>query len=63
MAYWYNVITKSVETDDNRSGSADVLGPFETREAAQAATDNAHRRAAAADMEDAAWSDGGTKTD
>ena len=55
MAYWYNVKTRLVETDDDRSESGDLLGPFATRgDAEQAlATSDAHGRAAEAS--DAAW--------
>lgn len=55
MAYWYNVKTRLVETDDDRSESDDLLGPFATRgDAEQAlATSKAHGRAAEAS--DAAW--------
>ena len=55
MAYWYNVKTRLVETDEDRSGSNDLLGPFATRvDAEQAlATSEAHSRAAEAS--DAAW--------
>ena len=30
VAYWYNIATKQVETDDNRSRNDDVMGPYET---------------------------------
>ena len=55
MAYWYNVITHLVETDENRSGAADVLGPFTTREEAEQSIAAAHESAKKYDDEDAAW--------
>ena len=55
MAYWYNVTTKSVETDANRSRDADVLGPYATREAAEAAIETAHKRTEEQDAEDRRW--------
>ena len=55
MAYWYNVKTGMVETEDGRSSSDEVLGPFDTRQEAEnaLATSAANRRAA--DASDAAW--------
>lgn len=55
MPYWYNVKNGTVENDENRSPSNDLLGPFasegEARDAL--ATSDAHRRAAEAS--DRAW--------
>lgn len=55
MAYWYNVKTRRVETDADRSGSKDLLGPFSSRQQAEQAlaTSEAHGRAA--DAADAVW--------
>lgn len=55
MAFWYNVTTRQVETDENRSEAADVLGPFATREEAEQAIDAAHRKSKAWEDQDAAW--------
>ena len=55
MAYWYNVKTGQVETDENRSRDADVLGPYETRQAAEGALAAAKQRNDAQDASDAAW--------
>lgn len=58
MPFWYNLKTRSVETDENRSGGNDLLGPFATRHEAESAlaTSEAHGRAAdAADAADAEW--------
>lgn len=57
MAFWYNVSTGQVETDENRSRSADVLGPYATREQAQNALHSAHEKTERADEEDARWRD------
>lgn len=55
MAYWYNVTTHSVETDENRSRAIDLLGPFATKHEAESAlaTSEAHGREA--DASDATW--------
>jgi hypothetical protein len=58
MPFWYNVSTHQVETDDNRSAGVDVLGPFDTREEAEAAIETAHKRTEIADEEDAVWTRG-----
>ena len=55
MSFWYNVSTRQVETDEDRGAGADVLGPFETREEAEAAIESAHKRTDAADQEDRSW--------
>jgi hypothetical protein len=55
MAYWYNVKTAQVETDENRGPAADVLGPYETRQAAEAALATSKQRNDAQDASDAAW--------
>ena len=33
MPYWFNVDTGQVETDDNRSQDATVMGPYDTEDA------------------------------
>ena len=55
MAYWYNVATGKVETDDQRSASNDLLGQFDTLHDAEnaLATSRTHRRSA--DAADADW--------
>ncbi len=54
MAYWYNVITKQIESDPHPSPAADLLGPYETEEAARGAIDAAHARSEAYDEQ---WTD------
>ena len=46
MAFWYNVKTKQVETEENRSPASEILGPYSSYEAAAAALATAaeHRR-------------------
>ena len=56
MPYWYNVKTHAVESDEERSASQDVLGPFATIELAQSALTSAHHRNDDADRADAEWS-------
>jgi hypothetical protein len=58
--YWFNVNTREVETDERRSDSAQLLGPFATREAAESALERAHDRTkaeAAKDAKDSLWGD------
>lgn len=37
VQYWYNIATKQVEEDRNHSRKQDLLGPYPTRAAAEAA--------------------------
>ena len=55
MAYWYNIATKQVETDENRSRNDDVMGPYDTEEQARGALDTARARTEQWDAEDRAW--------
>ncbi|AKT52114.1 hypothetical protein [Arsenicicoccus sp. oral taxon 190] len=52
MAYWYNVRTRQVETDDDRARDEDVMGPYDTHEAASSALSSARQRTEAWDEED-----------
>lgn len=52
MAYWYNVKTRQVETDDNRSRDEDVMGPYQSEADAQNALATAQARTEAWDEED-----------
>ncbi len=58
MAYWYNTATKQVESDDSRSRSDDVLGPYDTEDEARNALETAARNTEAWDAEDRAWENG-----
>lgn len=59
MSYWYNVDTGTVETDENRSADAHVMGPYPTREAAERALLTARERTEKWDEEDKEWEDRG----
>nr|WP_068256818.1 methionine aminopeptidase [Janibacter corallicola] len=61
MPYWYNVDTKQVETDENRSQNANVMGPYDTQEEAAAALETAARRTAEWDEEDREWEERGAQ--
>ena len=60
MPYWFNVDTGQVETDANRSQDANVMGPYETEDAAARALDQARANTERWDAEDRAWDEGGT---
>ncbi|NHA67742.1 methionine aminopeptidase [Phycicoccus flavus] len=61
MPYWFNVDTGAVETDETRSQDANVLGPYETEEAAANALTAARERTEAWDAEDREWEQRGSK--
>lgn len=60
MHYWYNIRTGEVETDENRSQNDDVMGPYETREAASSALATARANTERWDEEDKEWEEWGT---
>ncbi|WP_146070379.1 SPOR domain-containing protein [Arthrobacter sp. GMC3] len=49
--YWYNVQTHEVEVDA-QSGWRQLIGPYETREEAEAALEQVRRNNEAADAQD-----------
>jgi hypothetical protein len=55
VAYWYNIATKQVETDENRSQNDDVMGPYDTEEQARGALESARQNTEQWDAEDRAW--------
>ena len=57
MAYWFNVDSKQVESDDNRSADANVLGPYDTMEEAGNALQHAQENTDKWDAQDRAWND------
>ncbi|WP_277451822.1 methionine aminopeptidase [Janibacter sp. DB-40] len=62
MAYWYNIETRQVETDENRSQNADVMGPYETEAEAAAALQIAREKTEKWDEEERRereWREGG----
>ncbi|MEO6791114.1 MAG: methionine aminopeptidase [Ornithinibacter sp.] len=58
MHYWFNVDTGTVETDETRSQSATVMGPYDTHDAASCALESARERTENWDAEDKAWEEG-----
>jgi hypothetical protein len=61
MAYWYNLATGQVETDDNKSQSDDLMGPYDSEADAARALEIAHQRTEAWDDEDRKWEEGGSE--
>lgn len=55
MAYWYNLDTKSVESDDTRGQNANVLGPYDTEAEAAAAIERTRENNERWDEEDSEW--------
>lgn len=60
MPYWYNVDTGQVETDDTRSQDANVLGPYDSQEAASRALEAAREKTEQWDAEDREWDEKGS---
>ena len=58
MPYWFNVDSGQVETDDTRSQDANVMGPYDTQEAAANALQSARARTEQWDREDKEWNEG-----
>lgn len=58
MAYWYNVSSGQVESDDNKSQSDDLMGPYDSQEEAANALQTARERTEKWDAEDKAWEEG-----
>jgi hypothetical protein len=54
--WWYDLNTKSVVSDNNRTKVTDRLGPYASREEAQRALDKVHERNEAYDN-DPRWKD------
>lgn len=61
MQYWYNVDTGKVESDDDRSPNANVMGPYGTREDAQNALQTAREKTEQWDEQDRRWNDEGQR--
>ncbi len=62
MAYWFNIETRQVETDETRSQNADVMGPYETEAEAAAALQTARENTEKWDEEERRereWREGG----
>lgn len=59
MAYWFNVSTGAVEDDTDRSPVDRLMGPFDTREAAEQALARAKENTQRWDAEDQEWDNKG----
>jgi len=59
VAYWYNLGTGAVETDDTRGQGADVLGPYGTEDEARRALETARENTERWDEEDREWDERG----
>jgi hypothetical protein len=55
MQYWYNVNTGEIETDENRSRGAHIMGPYPTEQAARDALATARANTERWDEEDREW--------
>jgi hypothetical protein len=58
MAFWYNLSTGRVETDEDKSQSDDLMGPYDTEADAANALELARRRTERWDEEDREWEEG-----
>ena len=58
MAYWFNVSSGQVESDDNKSQSDDLMGPYDSEAQAANALQSARERTEKWDAEDKAWEEG-----
>jgi hypothetical protein len=61
MAYWYNLNSGQVETDDDKSQGDDLMGPYDSQDQAANALQTARQRTEAWDEADRAWEEGGTE--
>ncbi len=59
MAFWFNVRTGLVEDDTDKSPMDRLMGPFDTREAAEQALSHARENTERWDAEDKKWDDDG----
>lgn len=58
MAFWYNVSTGQVEQDGDTRPKDGLMGPYETREQAEAALQTARERTERWDAQDREWDEG-----
>jgi hypothetical protein len=61
MAYWYNINSGQVETDENKSQGEDLMGPYASQAEAANALASARERTEQWDAEDRAWEEGRTE--
>ena len=57
--FWFNVRTGKVETDDQKSQSKDLMGPYATAAEASQALQSARGHTQRWDEEDRRWREGG----
>ena len=55
MSFWYNVTTGQIETDENRSRGAMVMGPYATEREAREALETARKNNERWDEADEEW--------
>jgi hypothetical protein len=58
MAYWYNVSSGQVESDDNKSQGEALMGPYPSQAEAANARQTARERTEAWDAADKEWEEG-----
>ena len=58
MAYWYNVSSGQVETEDNKSQGENLMGPYASEAEAANALQTARERTEAWDAADKEWEEG-----
>lgn len=61
MSFWYNVETAEVESEENRSPGATLLGPYATEGEARNALEAARRNTERWDAEDREWDEKGAR--
>lgn len=55
MVFWYNITTGQVESDEEKSPGADLMGPYASRDEASRALQTAAEKTEKWDEEDRAW--------
>ncbi|GAA1779201.1 methionine aminopeptidase [Nostocoides veronense] len=60
MAFWYNVVSGTVESDDTKGPGDDLMGPYESQEEAAKALEIAAAKTKEWDKEDAEWEERGS---
>ena len=58
MAYWFNVSSGQVETEDNKSQGENLMGPYASEAEAANALQTARERTEAWDAADKEWEEG-----
>jgi hypothetical protein len=60
VQWWYNVTSGQVERDDERGPGGDLMGPYDTQEAAEQALQTARDRTEQWDAQDREWEQRGS---